>query len=250
MQRRIRGILFDLGDTLLDFGKVNAPRLFEAGAKLAYARLRRLNQPMPPFWRYYRQQLWAIRWNYLRSRLTGREFCALDLMRRIGQEFGQQLTDEQLLEQAWLWYRPLSRCARVEEGLADLLADLRKNGMVLGVVSNTFIPAPVLDRHLAQVGLLEHLPVRIYSCVFGYRKPRREIFQEACRQTGLRPCEIAFVGDSPRADIYGAWRMGMWTALKDPAGRYDGRRTRADVRVRNVLELPEALDRIGGNGKA
>lgn len=249
MDQPIRGILFDLGDTLLDFGKINAPRLFEAGGKLAYAYLRRLKQPLPPFWRYYRHQLLSIRWNYLRSRLTGREFNSLDLMKRIAREFGQQLTPEQFAELAWLWYRPLGRCARVEEGLHEMLARLRETGLTLGVVSNTFLPAPVLDRHLGQVELLEHLPVRVYSSDVGYRKPRREIFQEAFRQAELTPGETVFVGDSPRADIHGARRMGMRTILKDPADRYHRRGHRADRRIRSILELPRVLDELSTNGR-
>jgi len=241
MGQRIRGILFDLGDTLLDFGKINAPRLFEEGAKLAYAYLRRLKQPLPSFWRYSRQQLWAVRWHYFCSHITGREFSSVELIRRIGRKFGQELTAEQLTELGWLWYRPLSRCATVETGLAEMLAALRSSGLVLGVVSNTFIPATALDRHLERLGLLEQLPVRVYSCEIGYRKPRREIFLEACRQAELEPAQAVFVGDSLRADIHGAGRMGMFTVLKDVAGRYNGHHVPADACIRSILELPQVL---------
>ncbi|HUT01719.1 MAG TPA: HAD family hydrolase [Phycisphaerae bacterium] len=241
MVRRIEGILFDLGDTLLDFGEIDAPRLFKAGGKLAYEYLRGLNQPLPRFRRYVLRQLWAIQWRHMLSRITGREFNSLELMSRLSRRFGQRLTAEQAIELAWLWYEPLRRRATVEEGLPEMLRELREAKLTLGIVSNTFVPAQVLDRHLEQEGLLELLPVRVYSCQVGYRKPHREIFCAALRQAGLDPAATLFVGDSPRADIQGAGRMGMVTVLKDPTGRHDGHGVRPDYRIRSVLHLPQVL---------
>jgi HAD superfamily hydrolase (TIGR01509 family) len=247
MAQRIRGILFDLGDTLLDFGHIDAPRLFYAGAELAYAFLRRLKQPLPEFHKYHRRQLRAVKWNYLKSRLTGREFNSLDLMARIGQGLGHDLTDEQMLELAWLWYRPLGKTATVERGLAEMLVTLRGQGLTLAVVSNTFVPPGVLDRHLAQEGLLEHLPIRVYSSEVGYRKPGRRIFNEALDRCELAPAETMFVGDSLWADIRGANRMGMVSVLKDPAARHRHGRIRPHYRIRSILKLPAVLRRCNGD---
>lgn len=243
MTQRIRGILFDLGDTLLDFGEIDAVELFTAGARRAYVYLQELDQPLPDFRAYLRRQLWAVRWNYFKSHVTGREFNSLELIGRIGRRFGQQLTREQLLELAWLWYEPLSEMATMEEGLPEMLAGLRAAGLSLGLVSNTFVPAPVLDRHLCQEGLLEYLPARVYSCDVGYRKPRPAIFAAALRRTGLEAGETMFVGDSPRTDIEGAHRMGMISVLKDPTARYANGQTRATHRIRSILELPEIVGR-------
>lgn len=238
MAQRIRGILFDLGDTLLDFGEIDAVKLFAAGAERAYEFLQQLRQPLPPFRGYLRRQLRAVRWHYLRSRITGREFNSLTLIEGFARRFRQQLTREQTLELAWLWYEPLSRVATVAEGLPAMLAELRASPLTLGVVSNTFIPAAVLDRHLAQVGLLEQLPVRVYSCDVGSRKPRAPIFREALRRAGLEAPETMFVGDSPRADIKGANRMGMVSVLKDTTGRYANGRVPADHHIASILEMP------------
>ena len=241
MERRIRGILFDLGDTLLDFGEVDALKLFRNGAVLGYRYLEQIGQPLPTFRRYHRRQLRAVRWNYLKSRITGREFSALDLMARASRRFGQDLTRDQLLELAWRWYQPLKRRATVEKGLAEMLADLRRDGLALGVVSNTFVPGEALDRHLAEEGLLELLPVRVYSCDVGYRKPGARIFRAALRRARLKADETLYVGDSPRADIEGANRMGMISVLKDPDGR-----GRPDHRIRSILEVRQVLAGYAG----
>jgi HAD superfamily hydrolase (TIGR01509 family) len=241
MAPSIRGILFDLGDTLLDFGQIDAPALFRDGAELAYEYLQELDQPLPPFRQYHRGQLRSVRWHVLKSRVTRREFNSLDLMWRSARRLGQRLSPDQMLEVAWRWYLPLGRQAIVEEGLRDVLAGLRDSGLTLGIVSNTFVPAQVLDRHLDREGLLELFPVRVYSCDVGYRKPNRRIFAAALHRLALPARETLFVGDSPGADIHGANRMGMVSVLKDPASRHRNGRCRPRHRIARLGELPRIV---------
>jgi len=234
---RIRAILFDLGDTLVDFGPVDTLRLFTEGAHVAYEYLKGLSQPLPTFDQFRRRQLRAIRWHYLKSRLTRREFNSLDLLGRLAQRMGHELTAEQTLQLAWCWYEPLSRCARVERGLGEMLSEFRSDGIRLGLVSNTFVPGQVLDRHLEQLGLLEHFPVRVYSCDVRFRKPHPEIFQIALDRLDVAASEAAFVGDDLVADVGGARRAGMITVLKDPEGQNRRGRVRPAHRIRSLLEL-------------
>ncbi len=246
MAQRIRGILFDLGDTLVDFGHVDAPKYFEAGGRLAYAYLEQLGQPLPPFPRFYRHQLWSIRWNYFKSWVTRREFRASDLILRISRRMGQRLTNEQVLDVAWLWYEPLSRVATAEEGLQGLLEEFCQAGMTLGVVSNTFIPGEVLDRHLEQLGLLEFLPVRVYSCDVRYRKPSRKIFRIAQERGRLLAGETLFVGDNLRADVGGANRAGMISVWKAPPGVSKASGFHPRHRISTLEELKDVVARYNG----
>jgi len=243
MARRVKGILFDFGDTLVDFGQPDVASVFEAGARLTYEYLQSLSKLLPSFVAYHRRQLRALRWNYFKSKLTRREFNSLDLLGRLATRMGHQLTDDQMLELAWLWYEPLSRSASVEDGLRDMLRRLGECGIKLGLVSNTFVPAAVLDRHLEQLGLLELLPVRVYSCQVGYRKPHPDIFAIALHRAGLEASEALFVGDSLRADIFGANRAGMISVLKDPAGRHNHDPIRPRHRIQTLRELPGILAR-------
>ena len=246
MARRAKGILFDLGDTLLDFGQVNIGDLFRKGAKFAYDYLRSLGMTLPPFRFYHHRQLWAIRWRYAMSHLTRREFNSLDVISRLGRRMGHKLTDEQNLELSWRWYQPICRCATVEPGAREMLARFQADGIVLGVISNTFIPGAVLDRHLASENLLDLLPVRVYSSDAGTRKPGRRIFELALQQGQLRSEQTLFVGDSLRADIKGANRAGLVSVLKDPSGRFDRARVRPQHRIRGLEELADIV--AGYNG--
>lgn len=248
MERRIQGILFDLGDTLVDFGDVDVPRLFEAGTRLAYEQLQAWGQPVPPFARYHRRQLWGIRWHYFKSHLTGREFNSLDLIGRHAKQLRQNLTDEQVRRLAWLWYEPLRNEATTEPGLRATLEGFRQAGLTLGLVSNTFVPGYVLDRHLAEENLLDLLPTRVYSCDVGYRKPDRRIFKIALRRTRLNPANTLFVGDSLEADIRGADRFGLISVLKDPRNKYVGGKIRPVHRIAGICDLVRILE--GYNGRS
>jgi len=246
----IRGILFDLGDTLLNFGKVDTRGVFEAGAELSYAYLSERGFPLPSFSAYHRRQFRAIRWSVLKSRVTCREFSSLDLIRRTSRRMGHGLTEEQVLELAWKWYEPLRNCATVAPGTREVLSDLAGRGLSLGVVSNTFIPGQVLDRHLEMEGLLELLPARVYSCDVGYRKPSRRIFRIALDRAALPPEQTLFVGNLPRPDIAGARRAGLIPILKDPENHHEHTRTRPRHRIRDLRELPGLVEQYAGGPPA
>lgn len=241
MQRRVRGILFDLGDTLLDFGHLDVPSLFEAGAKLAYDYLKDLGHALPAFAKYHRQQLWAIRWNYFKSRFTRREFNVLEILGNLSAKMGNRISEQEAIELAWLWYRPLSQCATAEDGMHEMLAEFRDAGLKLGIISNTFVPGAILDRHLAEENLLDLLPVRVYSCNVRFRKPQREIFEIALEQSGLKASETMFVGDSIRADIHGPNDLGMISILKDPSDKHANASSGADHRIRRLAELTDIV---------
>jgi HAD superfamily hydrolase (TIGR01549 family) len=246
MAEKIEGILFDLGDTILDFGSVDVLGKFEAGANLAYQYLSELRLPLPSFATFHRRQLWAIRWNYFKSRFTRREFNTLDILGKLAIEMGHDLSHEQMLELAWRFYQPLARQATVEEGTRELLNEFAAQELKMGLVSNTFVPGPILDRHLKEVNLLELLPVRIYSSDVICRKPSRSIFQLALQQTRLEPAKTLFVGDSLEADIEGANQAGMISVLKDPHNRHRHSRIKPNHRIRRLSELRDIVRQHNG----
>lgn len=238
---KIEGILFDLGDTILDFGSVDTLGLFEAGANLAYQYLADLHLPLPSFAKYHRRQLWSFRWNFFKSRFTGREFNTLDILGKRALEMGHDLSPEQMVELAWRFYQPLSKQASVEPGTRELLQEFAGRGLTLGIISNTFVPGEILDRHLEQVNLLDLLPHRIYSCDVIFRKPSPSIFALALKRTGLRAEQAIFVGDSLEADIAGANAVGMTSVLKDPHNRHRHSRIKPVHRIQRLAELRDIL---------
>jgi len=239
----LRAVLFDLGDTLLDFEPMDTRAVFRRASQLTYDFLVARGVAMPEFDRYTRVYCRAVRWSYLWAKLRQREFNSLDLLRTFHRKMGLPVDEPLLRELAWLWYEPITERTRVEENLRATLAAIRSAGLRLGVISNTFVPGFVHDRHLEMEGLLEFLPVRIYSSEVGYRKPDKRIFQAALAQLGVRPGEVLFVGDLVKTDIVGARRMGMTTALKQPFANLRRHRI-ADHVVRKIADLAQLLPAI------
>ena len=243
----LRAILFDLGDTLIDFEPMDTRAVFRQAAAATYQFLRDRGHVLPEFDVYCRRQFRAVRWAYFWAKLRSREFNSLHLLRRFCAEMGIELDEGTLLELAWLWYAPLTEHSSSEEDLYATLAGLRRAGYEMGLVSNTFVAGPVHDRHLELHGLLEFFPVRVYSSDTGYRKPDRRIFQIALARMGVRAEEALFVGDLVKTDVVGARNVGMKTVLKQPWGTAP-RHGLADYVIRQVSDLPSVLNELQADG--
>lgn len=247
MARKIKGILFDLGDTLIDFAHVSMTAMFRQGARLGHEYLQELGKNVPGFRKFHFRQLWAIRWNCIKAHVTGREFNSLDVMKHFARKWGYELSEAEGHELAWRFYKPLSTAATVVPEAAETLAALAEKGLKLAVVSNTFLPASVLDRHLDIVSLGDLIGTRIYSSEVGYRKPNPKIFQLALQQSGLQAREVLFVGDSPKADILGAHRTGMTTVLRNLPRRRKKTRVAPDHHLADMTELLQIVAQYEGS---
>lgn len=213
---RFSAILFDLGDTLVDFKPVDTRQMLRLASREAYAYLGSLGAKLPSHERFYRSQFWSLHRAVLWSHVRRRDFNSLDLLRRSCRRFGVDDDDSTLNELAWRWYAPIIPYTTIEPQLPATLHTLRTAGIKLGLVSNTFVPGVVHDRHLSAAGLLEFFPVRIYSCETRFRKPHRRIFELALSALKSEARRTLFVGDRMDTDILGARRAGMCAALKDP----------------------------------
>jgi FMN phosphatase YigB (HAD superfamily) len=174
--RPIRAILFDLGGTLIRYDHMGISRAFWWGARSSYRYLCSLGYRPGSYWSYALSSLIRLRWELLRSGWKGRDFNALELFKHIGSGKGMCLSEVQWEELAWTWYEPLARLAHTEPDLQTTIKILSDQGLSLGVLSNTFIPACCLDRHLSHLGLLGFFAVRLYSYQYPFRKPDSRIF--------------------------------------------------------------------------
>jgi len=248
--KQIKAVLFDLGETLLNFGKVDTPRLFRAAAKLTYDYLKEQGQSPGGFNYYYWRNLMALRWHCWVSHLTGKDFDMLAMSRKVGARKGIKLNDEQWLHFTWLWYEPLSKLARIEPDLDQTLATLRDRGLKLGIVSNTFVNRYCLEKHLEQLGLLKHFSVRLYSYEFDFRKPNAKMFRIAAERIGQAPANILFVGDRIDKDIKPALKAGMWAVLKAAYTNQGKKIPPGVIKVQLLSELPGLIEKINTENNA
>jgi putative hydrolase of the HAD superfamily len=239
---KIRAVLFDLGDTLLNYGHFSPRRPFMQAARQTYEYLKGLGQPVAWFPLYAARSMFMIRWRLLWSMVTGRDFDSLRLLKRAGKNGGCAMTEEQYKELAWLWYEPLSRGIQIEPDLHQTLEKLRARGLRMGIVSNTFVNACALNRDIAQRKLADFFEFIYYSYDFAKRKPHLAMYKAAAEAFGLEPGQIAFVGDRLDTDVKGAMRAGMTPVLKTTDSNLKSKTPPGVARIASLAELPVLLD--------
>jgi HAD superfamily hydrolase (TIGR01549 family) len=241
---KIKAVLFDLGETLLHFGKVDTAALFREGARLSYDYLKSQGQSKGSFWYYRLRSLVLLRVYRWLSGLRGKDFDTLSVLEKVGIKKGIELSEQQWRYYAWLWYEPLSRVGRIEPQTIETLGELRSSGLKLGIVSNTFISASSLEKHLEQLGILDFFEVRLFSCQFDFRKPNVKIFKVAADRIGEMLENILFVGDRIDTDIIPAIRSGMRAVLKAAYTNTGKSPPEGVFRINRLSELPAVIKRI------
>jgi putative hydrolase of the HAD superfamily len=234
----IRAILFDVGGTLLDAEQPESYSYLRDGVALAHRHLCDRLEP-PPLRRYRRAYMWWLARAYMKSRLTRTEMNTPVEIRRFHRKMGIDLDDTLFDEISRLLYRPMIALAHAHPGTTNALAALRDRRFRLGVISNTIAPPQGLDDHLTAEGLIEYLPMRVYSCEVGVPKPNPRIFRAALDRIGTPANQTLYVGDRPRIDVRGAAAVGMRTVLRTAPGMTRRRGPMADLDIRQIEDLLE-----------
>ena len=242
--KKIKAVLFDLGDTLLDFGKLNPGEIFRQGARLSYDFLKSCSQPVGNFKYYCLWNMAALQFRRLISNITRNDFNSLALLRWIGVKRGIRLDGQQWRHFAWLWYEPLCKVATVEPDIKETLTRLKNSGLKLGIVSNTFVSGDSLEKHMEQVGILDFFAPRMYSYEFDFRKPDTRIFRLAAERIGEATGNILFVGDRINMDIRPAIKVGMRAALKTAYTNNGKKVPDSAWKINHISELPALIEKI------
>ena len=246
----VEAILFDLGDTLINFGigRKEAEVMFKRGARLSYDYLFARGRAVGTYGNYFAAHYRTMHRAYFWSKVCGRDFNYENVLRRVAVSLHIPLSPAELREVAWHWYAPIAESADIEPGLHTMLVNLRKAGTKMAIISNTLVPGYCMDRHLDAAELLHFFPVRIYSSQTRFRKPHRRIFEIALEALGVPAERSIFVGDLLHADIKGGRRMGMKTVWKPGRKGPDGNpiaRLKPDHTIGKITDLPAALRQMG-----
>jgi putative hydrolase of the HAD superfamily len=125
-----------------------------------------------------------------------------------------------------------------------LLEDVRARGLRIAIVSNTFDPPDLLHADLAAEGVTERVDAVVFSSEVGRRKPAPEIYRAALDAVGVEPANALFVGDRVREDVQGPAALGMRTCLVTYFRVDGGDHALADAVAASPAEVLAAVDRV------
>lgn len=222
----IKGVIFDLDNTLLDFMRMKRSAVEAAVDAMIDAGLKVPKSVM----------IERVFKAYGREGIEDQQIFDKVLQAEYGQ------VDYRILAAGILGYR------RAKEGSFKLyphariaLTALVKLGMRLGIVSD----APKLSVWLRIVGLgLDPF----FDCVVafddtGVKKPAAAPFQLALKTLGLEPRETLMIGDWAERDVVGAKTLGMKTIFARYGDDFGTQHSGADYEVADIIELIDIVQR-------
>jgi len=242
--KKIRAVLFDFGETVVNFGRVRALGLFWKGSRQVHDYLVEHNQYSGKLFFFCLHNLLVLHKNLFKSMLTGSDFDAMKVMKSAASKKGVKMSEEQWQEMIWLLYEPLSKYGSTEPDLKETLIKLRSMGLKLGIVSNTFVSSVCLDKHMQQIGVYNLFDDILYSYECDCRKPDPRIFLHAADRIGVRMPNIMFVGDRLDNDVKPALFLGMYAVFKKTYNNKSKKAPKGAYRIKRLRELPALIEKI------
>jgi putative hydrolase of the HAD superfamily len=194
---RVRAVLFDLGDTLVD------EKDFDGWTELA----RRFYLDLDPdvLLHSYFEVLDAVD---ARPHPAGREAGLVDFWQKTLSTAAAKSVDEPTTRKFIAAVHETERPVRLYSDVVRCLDILRAEHRALGVVSNSASEASV-RRILDRVGILDYFARILSSGTEGVEKPDPAIFRRAVERMAVRPEETVYVGNLANTDAKAASVAGL-----------------------------------------
>lgn len=227
----IKYVLFDVDDTLLDFGKAEAAAIRKTFERIGIPVTEKLIR------RY--SEINAQQWSRFEKGEITRERLLTERFDILFSELGINVPSEM----AQASYEYLLGIGHYFVDGAEELLEALKDKYELYIVSNG--NASVQDRRLKSAGIIPYFKDIFISERVGFNKPSAEFF-EACfeRIPGFEKDKAVIVGDRLSSDILGGINAGVSTCWFNPRGDAPDPDIPADYEIKHLSELPALLDSI------
>jgi putative hydrolase of the HAD superfamily len=165
------------------------------------------------------------------------------LIRAVFFDLGDTLIAEESMPGKHLWE---AEALQKLPYLDEVLAELKRRGYKLGVITNTVTSREEHVRiALRKIDCEKYFDVVVTSVDMGCNKPNKKIFSTALKRLGVKPEEAMMVGDRITTDIAGGNRIGMKTVLLKWNKRYPeevtAREEQPSCTIKSLKELPKIL---------
>lgn len=239
----IKGIIFDLGSTLIEFENRTWDEMTHEGQLLGYNNLENGSHRLPDYDTFV-SQLEAVKNEYRAvARTTYVEWDICEAVARYFTELGLDNAQKQSGRFVGLFYGIVREQVTLCDGAIETLRALKDQGFRLGLISNTIFPRAEHEVDIRAHGLAPFLDFRVYSSEFGKRKPHPDIYRYGLKKIGLSAEQTVFVGDRYLEDVQGPAEVGMPGILKFRAGReYPNPMPPGTIVVHSLSEILSILE--------
>ena len=239
-------LLFDYGNTLVYEPVFNGENGFRAVLELCTANPRGVDAA----------RLAAVYTPALEKLMSASRAAEADLMdmavkRLLYEELGLRFSLDLIALERVFW--DAAGPGKPMPGINAFLPELERRGIRSAVVSNMNFRGVNLRERIDRLLPENRFEFVLCSCEYATRKPAPAFFRLALIKAGLEPEEAWYVGDNPRADVFGAHNAGLFPVYYDCPGIPCPYRTPSDevmpncphLRITDWGELLTALDAVG-----
>lgn len=229
--KKIKGIIFDLFDTLIYLDLPIYDKNREEMANILGVSKRRF------------EEVWR---KYLNDRCSGAIPNVRKMMEILVAELGVEHSDSLLDRLEFLEKSGLVSSVRTYSDVESIIERLKRAGLKLVILSNASENA---SNALDVLPWCDKFDQIILSCREGMLKPDPAFYHLARERAGLRQDECIFVGDGGSMELDGARDAGL-TAVKIVQSGQDPNYERTEFchyKIGSVSELPELIDRLEAN---
>ena len=217
-QNRIKAVLFDLDDTLIDWSKktVSAGNISRIHVTKMRDYLEQQGHDVPngeAFYKLFHEHIIAS-WTEAKKTWSGVNFGNMVWQTLEAAKLDMSTIKLQDVLTAYDW-QPIPGIRPYDDTL-EVLNFLKKNGYKIGLITNAMQPMWMRDIELEAYGLLSFFDSRVTSGDVGFMKPHPQIYMSALEPLGVELHEAVFVGDRPGNDVVGANQVGMTSVWIDP----------------------------------
>lgn len=233
-------IFFDMDDTLL-LWEVPVQTVWESAAKRFSKELGGLDpKTLYTAIRASADWYWADTARHRTGRLdlrkARREVCrmAFERLGRTDFKLSDKIADTFSTER--------EKGASLEPGAVELLKDLRKRGIKLGMITNG--ASDIQRAKIERFNLAPLFDNILIEGEFACGKPDERVFRHTLEKLKVKPSGVWMVGDDLRFDIAPCRPLGIYSLWVDRKGAgeasLDG--IRPDKIIRNISEIPALLE--------
>jgi putative hydrolase of the HAD superfamily len=243
----IRGVIFDLGSTLIRF-EGEWPKILQESSQVLARQLVRDGYPLndKSFVADFMEEVldsYQIREQDWVERTTS------SLLLKVLARFGHREVADEVIERALLKFYDVSEARWTPmDGVYEVLDHLRLKGMCLGMISNAGDEGNV-QRLIDNAQLRPYFKPIYISAALGIRKPNPKLFEMVLETWDLPADQVVMVGDNLGADILGAQNAGVhqiWltTQADTPSNREHASVIVPEATAESITEVPALLLQI------